>query len=258
MTKKYAVNEIFYTLQGEGAHAGTPAVFVRLAGCNLWRNTSATREADSMRNGAQCPKWCDTAFDMKETLTAQEIADRVHRTFVEQGHDEHQLPLIVLTGGEPLLQLDLELFNALFYETSAMLIAVETNGTKGLHEDLVTHYHDEEIYITCSPKVAPSKLALRHINELKVVFPDYDPSEYEAHFRSVFRALEREDRYLEHFWDFDSTVRCFVQPRAVVEGTGGVGKSLISQDHTERAVQWVMKNPKWRLSMQTHKILGVP
>lgn len=261
--KKYAINEIFYTIQGEGSFAGTPAVFVRFAGCNLWRNTPETREADAERSSAFCPTWCDTEFGMREMLTAREIVERVQRAWLGPDRDlaagreitEAPLRLIVLTGGEPLLQFDADLFEKLYYETDGLVVSIETNGTKELPEDEFIHEKHEEgaLFITCSPKVPPAKLQLRHLDELKVVFPDYVPHLYSDHFRAVYEDRAVRERYV----DFDE-VALFIQPRAVTPSSGTVGKSLISNDHTERAVAFVMKNPQWRLSMQTHKILGVP
>jgi len=136
--KIYKVNEIFYSLQGEGFHTGRAAVFVRFAGCNL-----------------RCP-FCDTDFSQSEPMTAEQIADRV---FAFSTHPE---TLIVLTGGEPSLQVEEALIDKL--HAHHQTIAIETNGTQPIPENID--------WITVSPKVG-STIMLNHANEVKVVFtPD--------------------------------------------------------------------------------------
>lgn len=133
--KRYRVNEIFYSIQGEGRHTGTPAVFLRFSGCNL-----------------KCP-FCDTEHDSYENLTADQILKRV--TSYPSTH-------LVVTGGEPGLQLDEELVQKLHYQ--GFYIQVETNGTFML---------PEVDWITCSPKQG-GKVILNHIDELKIVYEGQD------------------------------------------------------------------------------------
>lgn len=136
---KYRINEIFYSLQGEGYHTGMPAVFVRFSGCNL-----------------RCP-FCDTEFSDYREMDAKEIAEEIER-LVPQGN---ALPLIVLTGGEPSLQAD-EALVARLHETG-MAICMETNGTHTLPQGID--------WVTCSPK-AGSRVVLEETDELKIVLTD--------------------------------------------------------------------------------------
>ena len=211
----YTVKEIFYTLQGEGAHTGRPAVFCRFAGCNLWSG----REQD--RAEAVC-RFCDTDFRGTDGenggtyRTAAELADKVAATW-PQGANGAVEPFVVCTGGEPLLQLD----EALICELHArgFQVAVETNGTKPAPPGLD--------WICVSPKAAAA-LALRAGDELKLVYPQEEaPPE---HFTELA---------FDHF---------FLQP---MDGP-------VREEHTRAAVDYCKAHPRWRLSLQTHKLLGIP
>ena len=184
-------------------------MFVRLTGCNLWTGHEVHRERDADRHGAPCPRWCDTDFVGGEALSADEIVTRVR--------DLGAPGLVVVTGGEPLLQLDDELLDALHLVGE---VAVETNGTarprwRGRGPD----------HVTCSPK--RYELALDRVDELRVPFPDMDP------LRFTVAARHR-----------------FVSPIAV-------GPGLAARDVMRRAAEFCMLHPTWRLSLQTHKILGL-
>ena len=144
MASTYRVNEIFYSLQGEGRHTGTPAVFVRFSGCNL-----------------ACP-FCDTDFAAYQELSVTEIVDRVTALLPE----ETAGPILVLTGGEPALQVDVPLLVGL-HTLLPMPIHIETNGTVALPEDLID-------WITCSPKEG-SHVVLRRADEVKVVYTGTSP-----------------------------------------------------------------------------------
>jgi 7-carboxy-7-deazaguanine synthase (Cx14CxxC type) len=210
----YAVKEIFYTLQGEGAQAGRAAVFCRFAGCNLWSG----REQD--RAMAIC-KFCDTdfadtngpgggRFDTADTLAAA----------VQAKWPSGSAPgkrFVVCTGGEPLLQLDELLIDAL--HSGGFEIAVETNGTVAAPEGID--------WICVSPK-AGAELVQKSGNELKLVFPQ--------------TGINAEDLSRLEFRNF------FLQPMDGLERA----------KNTELAVKYCMQNPQWRLSLQTHKILGIP
>lgn len=219
--KTYSIVEIFPTLQGEGYWAGTPFVFCRFAGCNLWSGNDEHRERDADRHGARCPMFCDTDFRPVERLTADELVARIREATKEIGNYNR----VVFTGGEPLLQLDREITIQLpeFY------IAVETNGTVAIADGVRLNW------VCVSPKVPADRLKLRRGDEIKVVFPDYDPREYET--AGTFR----------HYW---------IQPAAAVGP--GVGKSVIAYDIVQRAAELCRRMPGWRLSLQTHKIIGVP
>jgi 7-carboxy-7-deazaguanine synthase (Cx14CxxC type) len=208
----YAVKEIFYTLQGEGANAGRPAVFCRFSGCNLWSG----REQD--RAAAVC-QFCDTDFVGTDGTnggrfeTANDLAAAVAANWPD---DNGSKRFIVCTGGEPLLQLDQYLVDALHRENCE--VAIETNGSLPVP--------DRVDWLCVSPK-AGTRLALRQGDELKLVFPQRGLSPKD------FDALQ-----FQHF---------FLQPMD--------GPALAS--NTRLALQYCLDHPKWRLSLQTHKLLGI-
>jgi 7-carboxy-7-deazaguanine synthase len=209
----YTVKEIFYTLQGEGANAGRPAVFCRFSGCNLWTG----READ--RAHAVCT-FCDTDFvgvgpDGGKFSRAVDLADAVSARWPWDSSAGAR-PLVVCTGGEPLLQLDDAAVGAL--HAAGFEIAVETNGTQPAPDGID--------WICVSPK-SNAPVVLRSGNELKLVFPQDDaPPER-------FESLD-----FEHF---------FLQP---MDGP-------LVEENTRRAVAYCLAHPRWRLSVQTHKVLGI-
>jgi 7-carboxy-7-deazaguanine synthase (Cx14CxxC type) len=207
----YTVKEIFYTLQGEGARTGRPAVFCRFSGCNLWTG----REQD--RANAVCT-FCDTdfvgvgpdggRFDRPEDL-AKAVAQRWPAA---TGGDRY----VVCTGGEPLLQLDASLVDA--FHAEGFEVAVETNGTQPAPEGID--------WICVSPK-ATAALILTSGHELKLVFPQPEaPPERFEHLA---------------FGEF------FLQPMD--------GPSV--EVHTQAALTYCLLHPKWKLSLQTHKLLGI-
>lgn len=207
----YAVKELFFTLQGEGMQAGRPAVFCRFAGCNLWSG----REED--RATAAC-QFCDTDFVGVDGPGGGRFASAtaLAEAAAALWPDADGAPLVVCTGGEPLLQLDTELVEA-FHE-AGFEVAVETNGTQPAPEGLD--------WICVSPK-AGAPLVLTSGDELKLVFPQAgsDPSTYL-------------DLGFEHF---------LLQPMD--------GPDLA--ENTRLAVLYCLAQPTWRLSLQTHKILGL-
>ncbi len=209
----YAVKEIFYTLQGEGAQAGRAAVFCRFVGCNLWSG----REED--RAKAIC-NFCDTDFlgtdgpDGGKFETEVVLADRIEKTW--QATSPSGSKFVVFTGGEPLLQLDPLLMDAV--HGRGFEIAVETNGTVAAPRGLD--------WICVSPK-AGANLVQTHGDELKLVFPQAG-ARPEAFEHLAFR----------HF---------FLQP---MDGPR-------RQVNTEEALRYCLAHPKWRLSLQTHKFVGI-
>ena len=208
----YAVKEIYYTLQGEGANVGRPAVFCRFAGCNLWSG----READ--RDSAIC-RFCDTEFVGTDGPgggsfeTPEAAADAVATAWPGDVSDER---FVVCTGGEPLLQLDEALIEAL--HARDFMVAVETNGTLPAPEGLD--------WICMSPK-AGADLVLREGDEVKFVYPQGGAVPED------FVALS-----FSHF---------LLQPMD--------GPSLA--ENTRAAIDYCLKHPRWRLSLQTHKIVGI-
>jgi len=212
----YAVKEIYYTLQGEGANTGRAAVFCRFAGCNLWTG----HEKD--RSMAIC-SFCDTNFVGTDGpggghfTTANDLARAIATTWKESSHPGEGKRLVVCTGGEPLLQLDDTLANA--FHAAGFEVAIETNGT---------HLPPIGIdWICVSPK-ANTELVLRSGNELKLAFPQ------EGSNPEQFESLA-----FEHF---------FLQP---IDGAE-------RHANTSLAIQYCLKHPKWRLSLQTHKLIGIP
>jgi 7-carboxy-7-deazaguanine synthase len=207
----YAVKEIFLTLQGEGAHAGRAAVFCRFSGCNLWSG----REEDRAR--AIC-RFCDTDFaGLDGTLggryaSADELADAIAAQWTGANANRYT----VLTGGEPLLQLDAALIEAL--HARGFAIGVETNGTIDPPTGLD--------WICVSPKAGADLVAHRG-HELKLVYPQA------GIFPEDFAGLAFE--------------RFSLQP---MDGPDAV-------ENTARAIDYCLRHPQWRLSLQTHKTLGI-
>jgi 7-carboxy-7-deazaguanine synthase (Cx14CxxC type) len=210
----YSVKEIFYTLQGEGAHTGRAAVFCRFAGCNLWSG----READ--RASAIC-QFCDTDFADTDGpgggkfASPEELAAAVEEKWPSS--DAPGKRFVVCTGGEPLLQLDPPLIDAL--HAHGFEIAVETNGTIAAPWGLD--------WICVSPK-ASAALKQRTGDELKLVYPQ--PGADPAAFESL---------QFRHF---------FLQP---MDGP-------LRDANTQAALKYCLDHPRWRLSLQTHKLLGIP
>jgi len=205
----YAINEIFYTLQGEGCHSGIPAVFVRFSGCNL-----------------RCP-WCDTDFAAHHPMTAEEICQTALELY--DADTQGRRKMLVLTGGEPSLQVDTPLLEML--HAAGFYICIETNGTHPLPDGID--------WITCSPKT--KELALREVNEVKVVFTgEYDPD------------IWREKLSAEHW---------MLQPLRYT------GEWLLEHeideweddrnDNLDDTVRYILAHPFWRLSLQLHKIVGL-
>ena len=208
----YSVKEIFYTLQGEGAQSGRPAVFCRFTGCNLWSGIEKDRAS------AAC-KFCDTDFVGSngpgggKFNTAAALAEAVLSKWPS---GQGGVPYVVCTGGEPLLQLDqclVEAFHAKGFE-----IAVETNGTQLAPEGID--------WICISPK-STAKLVLTKGDELKLVYPQSDvlPEQFEGLDFCYF----------------------FLQP---MDGAEQV-------QATETVIQYCLDHPQWRISLQTHKLLGI-
>ena len=215
----YTVKELFPTLQGEGAHAGRAAVFCRFAGCNLWSG----REED--RATAIC-QFCDTDFVGSDGFgggkfdTAISLADAIEASWRSTSAGPQQR-YVVFTGGEPLLQLDDELIAALHQKGFA--VAIETNGTMKVPKGVD--------WVCVSPK-AGSDLIVLQADELKLVIPQQDHADLEK-IMARFEKMDYRNRFL--------------QPMD--------GPSLKS--NTELAVSLCQKRPLWRLSLQSHKLIGI-
>ena len=194
--KKYKVNEIFYSLQGEGYFVGTPAVFVRFSGCNL-----------------RCP-FCDTQHAKHTEMTISEIVAEI---------DRYPAETVILTGGEPSLVVDKEMVEAI--KAGHRFVAIETNGTHQLPDNID--------WITLSPKFdvegqEGAKVVIPLCDELKVVYRGQDLSQY----------------------DGIATNLRFLQP--IDTGNDAMNRSICAA-----TVRACLENPKWRLSLQIHKLLNI-
>lgn len=187
----YRVNEIFYSLQGEGGNTGTPAVFVRFSGCNL-----------------SC-FFCDTDFSSYTQMSVEDIVSAV---------SAYPARLVVLTGGEPALQVDKQLVDALHVVNK--YLAIETNGTRTLPEGID--------FVTISPKET-GKTVLSKADEVKVVFVGQD---------------------VESYRDRIAAANYFLQPCSQE-------KNGVVTDNREEVIKYILEHPHWRLSLQTHKILNI-
>ena len=219
----YSVKEMFYTLQGEGANVGRPAVFCRFSGCNLWSGLEKDR-ATSVCN------FCDTDFRGTDGegggkfKTAQALADTVLEKWPADYQSEHCKPLVVCTGGEPLLQLDEEAISAL-HETG-FEIAIETNGTQPIPEGID--------WSVVSPK-GTAEVVVTECDELKLVYPQ------PAAMPERFEHIKASHYYLSPMAD----------PHRDTD-------DLLYRDSlTREVIDYCLKHPKWRLNLQTHKIINI-
>lgn len=205
----YKVHEIFYTLQGEGAHSGIPAVFVRFSGCNL-----------------RCP-WCDTEFEGYREMTAEQIVSEIQNLY---DIPNVRRKMCILTGGEPALQADKQLIDAI--HAAGFYIGIETNGTRPIPDGID--------WITCSPKEG-TKLALKQVNEVKVVFTGtYDPEVWRTQLKAEHWLLQPL-RYTGE-WLMMSGVDEWEDD---------------ANDNLDETVRYILAHPFWRLSVQLHKIVGL-
>ena len=263
--KRYAVSAMFRTLQGEGLRAGTPAVFCRLSGCNAWNGTPADRS----KGKGECARWCDADFRPREHLTAEEIVARLNTLWpaVEKEGTPFETRLgtfesrwVVVTGGEPLLQLDRHLTTAM--RNAGWMIAVETNGSvlpKELVASEVDHFcvSPKRGLATIDPGVFCASESTHQTRELKVVCAGDDWLDSEVFLLGKEFA--------------EQGFRLYVQPRdpinpQVVEASHLIAlrHNVVKPTHAEqykRALEWciafVQKCPAWTLSAQLHKYLGL-
>jgi organic radical activating enzyme len=259
----YAIKEIFSTIQGEGARAGCRSVFLRFAGCNHWDGNPEHRE----RGKGACALWCDTDFVGGERLTAKEIIARLEALWPYQEND--QARWVVLTGGEPGLQLDKALVDA--FNDEGWYVAIETNGSV----EMPREWFD---WITISPKLQrdgdDDAWHMLECHELKVVVPGAVPGEPGWSDEALLR-VAREFQPSEDL--------CFLQPQDPVDPTTIEVSHLKSQEgssdvgmreragaimpaanlegqwraNVERCVEFVKAHPEWRLGLQLHKFLGL-
>lgn len=211
----YSVKEIYYTLQGEGAQTGRPAVFLRFAGCNLWSGREMHRAESICR-------FCDTDFVGTDGPgggkfeTAESLANAVLQAWPSAPGQER--PYVVCTGGEPLLQLDRAAIDAL--HDVGFEIGVESNGTLPAPAGID--------WLCISPK-GSAEVVQTSGNELKLVYPQVEPEAQPAKFVAL---------NFEHF---------YLQPLDSPE----------LEANTQRSIDYCLSNPQWKLSLQTHKIIGI-
>lgn len=216
----YTVKELFPTLQGEGAHVGRAAVFCRFAGCNLWSG----REED--RSSAVC-QFCDTDFVGSDGAgggkfaSASELANAIENAWTSTSAGPQQR-YVVFTGGEPLLQLDELLIDAL--HVKGFSIAIETNGTIKIPKGVD--------WVCVSPK-AGSELIVLQADEIKLVIPQQGHTDIEK-LLARFEKMDYRSRFLQ-----------------AMDGPS-------KQENLALAIRLCQKRPLWRLSVQTHKIVGIP
>ena len=210
----YSVKEIFYSLQGEGAHAGRPAIFCRFSGCNLWSGK------EKHRASAVC-QFCDTDFVGTAgggggVFQQAEALAKTVKSYWPNTITGNINPYVICTGGEPLLQLDEGLIEA--FHTQGMEVAIETNGTLPVPKGVD--------WVCVSPKSGAS-LVVTQGDEIKLVYPQ------RGHHPTDFVGLN-----FSHF---------FLQPM-FVEG---------ESDYRQQTIDYCLRHPRWRLSLQTHKLLGL-
>ncbi len=168
--KVYSVKSIFLTTQGEGFHLGKPAVFLRFVGCNMWSGYEKDRINDSKKNNAICPLFCDTDFTKENSLKLS--ADEIVKKCIEASKG---VRFIVITGGEPLLQLDSILIQKL--KENNFYISIETNGSVSLSN--LINQNSLPDWIACSPK-NKDLINIEYIDELKLVYPTYSPKDFNS------------------------------------------------------------------------------
>ncbi|GGY39937.1 7-carboxy-7-deazaguanine synthase [Bacterioplanes sanyensis] len=232
MAAQYRIKEIFYTLQGEGAQAGRPAVFCRFSKCNLWNGRENGRAA------AVC-NFCDTDFigtdghlggvyDLEQLVT---VIQQQWPGSTANGQAQGK-PYVVCTGGEPALQLDDELVSAL--QRAGFEVAIETNGTLPLANGID--------WVCLSPK-GESELVVIECDELKLVYPQADaPPERFDH-------IQADHYYLQPMADYEPVVIASDKLQGAVES--------LSTTNTHKTLQYCLKHPRWKLSLQTHKMIRI-
>jgi 7-carboxy-7-deazaguanine synthase len=262
--KRYGVKGIFNTLQGEGSRAGARSIFLRLTSCNAWDGDPTHRD----RGKGACSLWCDTDFrkEGSEMLTAVEILERLEKLWSRDLRPTGQSGerWVVLTGGEPALQLDMDLHNGLY--DNGWCMAVETNGS--VDNEALAHV----AHLTVSPKrglslrrVHESKARLmRQVCELKVVLPGAVDGEgwTDAELEAMEQLVDWDHLYVQPQDPIDSR---YVEVSHLHMGVSEFysdnsvhKRSLVYKANVDRCVKFVESHPRWRLGLQTHKYIGVP
>lgn len=225
--RTFAVKELHYTIQGEGVYAGTPAVFVRFAGCNIWTGREEHRK-ENTANGI-CALFCDTDFVGIDGVgggkySQTSLVYKIRQVFREVGWVRKagsDRPIVVFTGGEPMLQVTEELVETC--QSAGFRVHIETNGSLPVPVQVD--------WVTLSPK-PPMRVVVppMQVSELKLVYPGTWPRDYELAYHGIAR-------FIQPRWHDDPEIRAV---------------------HMENAIAFVKENSGWRLSLQTHKYMGVP
>ena len=252
----YRVHSIFDTLQGEGGRSGARSIFVRLSGCNAWNG----RPQDRHKGKAACAKWCDTSFATGDAMRVDEIVSACSELWPSSTRTYHSPGYVVITGGEPCLQLEESLVQEL--HRAAFYVAVETNGSV---ESAALSLAD---WVTVSPKKGlPMKVT--HGNELKVVYPGaVDGAGWtEADLKRMSETTHFNFRYIQpqDVIDADMVERTYLHGNLaqITRKVGGAVFDLAQARSTYDAnlkacVDFAKRNGDWRVSIQSHKLIGVP
>lgn len=211
MKKNMSIKTIFYSVQGEGYHVGTPSIFIRFSSCNLWNGKGKMND----RNNAIC-KICDTDFIGTNGSNGGVYSDQQLLQKIQDLYP--QCKTIILTGGEPMLQVTYSFVQLL--KEHEYFVAIETNGTKQIHDNID--------WITCSPK-SIDRLVLKNCSELKVIYPTYDPL-------LLNQLIESKYQYVQPFYS------------SIEKDT---------KDNIIQCVEFVKRNTNWRLSLQAQKLIGI-
>ena len=246
---RYAIKEVFDTLQGEGERSGARSVFVRFSGCNLWSGMPHLRE----EGAGPCALWCDTDFLKGKIMTEEEIVAECDKLWPRPEVGERW---VVLTGGEPGLQLDKVLCDAL--HDAGWQIAIESNGT------VPNAAFAQAEWLAISPKRGTKLSLLARVAEIKVVLPGA------AELAKGWTDAELEELASTHPW-----AKKFIQPQDMLlyqePGLTALRGAEEEQDSEQaqiaamrfehalrRSIEFVRSHPEWRLSLQTNKLIGLP
>lgn len=242
----YAIKEIFGTLQGEGLNMGRRACFVRFAGCNMWSGYPETRD----RGSGACALWCDTDFADGVKMSAEEILAAMDDVYIPPSTKRR---LCVLTGGEPALQLDMSLVDQL--TANGWEVAIETNGTVAPPAAGWNLFSFVD-HVTVSPKLRADGsmpvLVVEEAHELKVVVPGHVDSAKGWSVERLHQIAEAGEWRAKFLQPMDPIDPKFVEVSRLRSGEGPEPKSM------EFCLQFIEQFPEWRLSLQTHKWIGLP
>lgn len=246
--KKYALHSVFKTIQGEGRHAGRSAVFVRFSGCNAWNGRFTTE--DRAKGAGACARWCDTNFSPMFTETTGELVARVETVWgVNQSSR-----FVVLTGGEPALQVEADLVTQL--HKRGFYVAVETNGS--VSNDCLTHWSQEAVdWVACAPKLG-LPVVYSYVHEVKLVLPGVALGSSETDWTDEQIHNLRRNVLAEHYWvqPQDAIMPELVGVSGLLRGGTQVLKRQ-TEDNAQHCIRWVSAHPEWKLGVQMHKFMGL-